>query len=127
MRRQILACSIAIPLVVVLQAGACGGSDGGANGSGNRDGGGGGPGSDAPTEAAEGAADAPATDDGPGACPANQPRDGDACNGSASCQYGHSVCCGIDHSAFTCKCQFGTFQCAQTVECNIVCPEASPD
>jgi hypothetical protein len=83
--------------------------------------------------AAEGAADATedgATEDaadGSASCPSKQPRDGDACTGSASCQYGHTVCCGMSYSQFTCTCQQGSFSCAMTVECNIVCSEGGSD
>jgi hypothetical protein len=88
------------------------GSDG--QGGGRSDAGG----DDAPTQdASEDAAD------GANSCPVHQPRDGDACTGTASCQYGHTVCCGIDYSLFTCKCQQGSFSCAMTVECNVVCSD----
>jgi hypothetical protein len=101
-------------------ANGCGSGDSGAGG--DAAGGGGGDAS------AEGGSDATEGDaaDGAASCPSHQPRDGDACTGSASCGYGHSVCCGIDYTAFTCECQQGMFMCALTVECNIVCPDGGP-
>jgi hypothetical protein len=57
-------------------------------------------------------------------CPAQQPGFSVSCSGSITCKYGQSTCCGITSSAFTCQCQQGSFSCAQTVECNFVCPEA---
>jgi hypothetical protein len=65
------------------------------------------------------ASDAPAT-----ACPPDQPQFGATCTGTLSCEYGHSSCCGIQTSAQTCTCRFGFFDCAQTVECNFICPDA---
>jgi hypothetical protein len=72
---------------------------------------------------ADAAADAA---DGSGGCPSQEPRDGDPCSGSASCQYGHAVCCGMSYSQFTCVCQQGSYSCAMTVECNFVCQDGSP-
>jgi hypothetical protein len=69
-----------------------------------------------------GSVDASGDNVGGGECPAQQPHDGDPCSGSASCQYGHSTCCGIAYSALTCKCQLNGYSCAQTVECNFACP-----
>jgi hypothetical protein len=85
-------------------------------------------GSDATTEgassdAAEDVASSDAADDGSASCPGKQPRDGDPCSGSGRCQYGHTVCCGITYSQFTCVCQQGSYFCAMTVECNFVCSD----
>lgn len=82
-----------------------------------------GSGSDATgADATQGVSDAAA--DGPGSCPATQPNDRSPCGGGASCTYGHTMCCGVSYSAFTCKCQAGGFSCAMTVECNFVCQDA---
>jgi hypothetical protein len=62
--------------------------------------------------------------DGGSSCPALQPGDNSACTEVTSCYYGHATCCGIESSAFTCQCEHGAFQCAQTVECNFSCPDA---
>jgi hypothetical protein len=62
--------------------------------------------------------DAPAT-----ACPADRPAFGATCTGALECSYGKSSCCGISTTAQTCKCQFGFFDCQQTVECNFTCPD----
>jgi hypothetical protein len=59
-------------------------------------------------------------------CPAQQPKDGDACTGTSHCGYGHATCCGVSSTANTCVCQQGHFSCSMTVECNFVCPDASP-
>jgi hypothetical protein len=63
-------------------------------------------------------------DGGSGTCPAQRPFDGTSC--TTTCTYGHTTCCGMTYSQFTCTCQAGGFSCAQTVECNIVCQDASP-
>jgi hypothetical protein len=68
-----------------------------------------------------------AAGDGGGACPSQRPMDGTSCTGSPSCSYGHSTCCGMEYSAYTCKCEFGSFSCAQTVECNIICDAGPSD
>jgi hypothetical protein len=101
---------------------ATGGPDGSTDGSS-----GGGPDATAEdaSDAAEDVAAADATD-GSASCPQKQPRDGDPCTGSASCQYGHTVCCGMNYSQFTCVCQQGSYSCAMTVECNIVCSDGGP-
>jgi hypothetical protein len=65
--------------------------------------------------------DAPAT-----RCPADEPGFGATCEGTLSCQYGHSSCCGFQTSYQTCVCRNGFFDCYQTVECNVVCPDAGP-
>jgi hypothetical protein len=57
-------------------------------------------------------------------CPAQHPAFGATCVGALSCEYGKSSCCGIETSAQTCTCQNGFFSCDQTVECNVVCPDA---
>jgi hypothetical protein len=78
-------------------------------------------------DAAEAAHAAPdATDGAATACPVDQPALGAraACVGTLTCSYGTSYCCGIKSTAFTCSCQHGFFSCAQTVECNFICPEA---
>jgi hypothetical protein len=64
-------------------------------------------------------------DDAATGCPTQQPSDRASCSGSATCTYGHSTCCGVNYSAFTCKCQMNAYLCAQTVECNFGCPDAS--
>ena len=59
---------------------------------------------------------------GASTCPASLPAVGSqACSGTTVCQYGHASCCGIASSFMTCKCQFGQFNCYQTVECNFAC------
>jgi len=63
--------------------------------------------------------------DAPTQCPAQVPVSGDSCQGELICAYGQSTCCGITSPAWTCTCRSGSFLCAQTVECNIIC--ASPD
>jgi len=60
--------------------------------------------------------------DAPSGCPAQVPISGGACQGSLSCSYGQTSCCGRSSSAWTCNCSGGSFSCTQTVECNIVCP-----
>jgi hypothetical protein len=62
----------------------------------------------------------------PSSCPADLPGNSTACTAPLTCDYGHSTCCGVDYSQFRCKCQTGTFACSQTVECNMICPEAGP-
>jgi hypothetical protein len=84
-------------------------------------GGEGGPSDGASADAMPGFSDA--ASDASGSCPATQPQNGAACSGGATCQYGHSTCCGIAYSAFTCTCQSNGYSCAQTVECNFVCPD----
>jgi len=59
--------------------------------------------------------------DGPSICPAQLPGSGGACQGTLSCSYGQTSCCGRSSSTWTCTCVGGSFSCAQTVECNIVC------
>jgi len=68
--------------------------------------------------------------DGSASCPLQQPSIGgmgSVCSGSPTCTYGHATCCGIGSSAFTCRCQAGTFVCIMTVECNFICPDAGSD
>jgi hypothetical protein len=72
----------------------------------------------------DGASVSDAGSDAAGSCPPTQPADSAPCSGTASCQYGHSTCCGVQYSAVTCKCQVGGFACAMTVECNFVCPDS---
>jgi hypothetical protein len=59
-----------------------------------------------------------------GGCPAQRPGTAQACTGSATCTYGTAVCCGVTTSAYTCRCQAGSFVCSMTTECNFVCPDA---
>jgi hypothetical protein len=80
-------------------------------------------GHDAPVDAAD-------QDAVSGACPAQLPTSigsGPPCTGTTICEYGQATCCGISSSAYTCKCQDGTFWCSMTVECNFFCPEAGTD
>jgi hypothetical protein len=74
---------------------------------------------DAGTDAAS---DAPAT-----SCPASQPTSGAACVGTLHCGYGQTSCCGFPSSELTCACRNGFFDCYQTVECNVICPDAGRD
>jgi hypothetical protein len=80
------------------------------------------PDSSAPSDAAVDRADGPAT-----ACPPDQPAFGATCVGTLSCAYGKASCCGFPSSDQTCTCQFGFFDCMQTVECNFICPDAGSD
>jgi hypothetical protein len=70
------------------------------------------------------------TQDGGGAdavmdsCPVEQPPFGAMCKGILSCAYGKSSCCGNPTTDKTCTCEHGFFFCTQTVECNVVCPDA---
>ncbi len=66
--------------------------------------------------------------DGGAGCPGVQPFGATtACSGSLVCHYGSATCCGVQYSASTCSCQGGRFSCAQTIECNFVCPDAGTD
>jgi len=60
--------------------------------------------------------------DAPSVCPAQLPISDGACQGSLSCSYGQTSCCGRSSSTWTCNCVGGGFSCTQTVECNIACP-----
>jgi len=60
-----------------------------------------------------------------GSCPNQRPSDGAPCSGSTRCEYGHTTCCGLEYSLFTCRCQAGSFSCFMTVECNFICPDAA--
>jgi hypothetical protein len=62
-------------------------------------------------------------------CPTQQPGLGARvpCAGSLSCSYGQASCCGVTTTAQTCVCQHGFFFCGQTVECNVICPDAGHD
>jgi hypothetical protein len=84
-------------------------SSGGREGTGGRSGAGG-------SSSIDGGVDAPS------GCPAQLPISGVACQGSLACSYGQTTCCGRSSSAWTCTCSGGSFLCAQTVECNTVCP-----
>ncbi len=94
----------ALLAVTVALAGGCGGSDGGGS--------------------AIDAGQSDALPEGATGCPAQQPFDTTACSGPLVCMYGHATCCGTEYSFMTCRCQRGTFSCAQTVECNFQCPDA---
>jgi len=91
----------------------------GCNSNGRASGADGAPDSNGPSDAAVDGGDAPAS-----TCPADQPAFGATCAGTLSCEYGKASCCGFPSSAQTCKCQFGFFDCVQTVECNVICPDA---
>ena len=60
--------------------------------------------------------------DASSSCPARLPISGGACQGSLSCSYGQSNCCGHSSSAWSCTCSGGNFSCSQTVEYNTICP-----
>jgi hypothetical protein len=77
-----------------------------------------GSGGDVARDSSADAAKAPTT-----ACPAAHPGFGATCAGTLSCEYGQASCCGIQMSAQTCTCQNGFFNCAQTTECNVTCPD----
>jgi hypothetical protein len=114
---------------------ACGSSSGGTGGGGSagsaagHGGGGAGAGGRGGVGGGGGVLDADAGSDGQrdaaSGCPAQVPLSvGVACSGSTTCTYGQSTCCGISTSAYTCKCQGGTWSCSMTVECNFICPDA---
>jgi hypothetical protein len=91
--------------------GAAGVAMGGSSGEGGT--------ADGGPEGSDAASDAPLS-----FCPASEPQFGTTCTGKLSCQYGHSSCCGYPSSEMTCVCSFGYFDCSQTVECNVICPDA---